>query len=514
MPDETVVILGVPVDNVTMDETVRRIMAMINAYAHDRRPRLVATVNVDFLVNTLNWFSSRPRHPELLKILRQASLVTADGMPIVWAGRLMGTPLKGRVTGADLVPMLAREAAQRQKSIYFLGGRDDVGRRAADILKHRFAGLTIAGADAPFVAIEGEALADAKGRDAQIVDKINRSGAHILLVAFGNPKQEIWFERNRSSLQVPVTIGIGGTFEFITGSVARAPRWMQRAGIEWIFRISQDPKRLWKRYVVGLFKFSLMILPPLIYYVYRRLVFKGLHPRRTARSTLPERRSAGALPIQLIHMADPLDAGAVRNLSAELTVNPLLNERTVLDFSRVTFIDSTGIGFLLKLRNQAREEGAVIYLTGIRPAVERTLKLSRIHDLFAEHICGTTEEVLAQIQGNRSQPEFHYLFTQKPDYLLLRLYGTLDAAQAPFLEMDAIMGALESRHCVIDLEGVSFVDSSGLMVLLKIHRHTARNGRTCRLSGAAGNVRQMLRITRLDRLIPMATDVDAAVASL
>jgi len=98
------------------------------------------------------------------------------------------------------------------------------------------------------------------------IEHINRSNADILLIAFGNPKQEIWFDRNRDRLKVPVSIGVGGTFEFITGSVARAPQWMQKAGIEWIFRIVQDPKRLWKRYFVGLFKFGLLIWPAILYY--------------------------------------------------------------------------------------------------------------------------------------------------------------------------------------------------------------------------------------------------------
>ncbi len=135
MGHDTIAILGIPIDNLTMEETVERIFAMIEAYANDGRPRQVATVNVDFVVNTLSWRLSRIRHPELLDILRRADLVTADGMPIVWTSKLLRTPLKERVTGADLVPRLAEEAAKRQKSIYFLGGLGDVGKKAAELLR-------------------------------------------------------------------------------------------------------------------------------------------------------------------------------------------------------------------------------------------------------------------------------------------------------------------------------------------------------------------------------------------
>ncbi len=128
MTRETIVILGIPVDNLDMDETVERIFGLIEASRKDSRARLVATVNVDFVVNTLTWRLSRFRHPELIDILRRADLVTPDGMPIIWTSRMLGTPLKERVTGADLVPGLAQAAARRGKSIYFLGGRGDVTR--------------------------------------------------------------------------------------------------------------------------------------------------------------------------------------------------------------------------------------------------------------------------------------------------------------------------------------------------------------------------------------------------
>ena len=274
MRHETIIILGIPVDNLTMDETLGSIFNMIEDYAVDGRPRQVATVNVDFVVNTLTWRLKNIRHPELLDILRRADMVTADGMPIVWASKLLQIPLKERVTGADLVPRLAEEAAKRQKPLYFLGGRGDVGQKAAEVLKGPYPELKVAGVYSPFVHVEGEAIAEAEDGDETIVERINRSGADILLIGFGNPKQEVWFDRNRDKLTIPVSIGIGGTYEFIVGSVARAPEWMQRLGMEWLFRITQDPKRLIKRYFVGLFKFGIMIWPAIVYYRYRKFLLR------------------------------------------------------------------------------------------------------------------------------------------------------------------------------------------------------------------------------------------------
>jgi exopolysaccharide biosynthesis WecB/TagA/CpsF family protein len=268
MTGENVVILGIPFDNLDLNQAVDRIFELVEDYSQDNRPRLVATVNVDFLVNTHSWRLNRTRHPELLEILRNADLVTADGMPIVWASGLMGRRLKQRVSGSDLVPKIAEEAVQRKKSIYFLGGREDIAEKAANTLKLKFPDLIISGVFSPIVRVEGRELLWAERDDLPIVEIINNSRPDILLIGFGNPKQELWFHRNQSKLNVPVSIGIGGTYEFVAGTVSRAPDWMQNSGLEWLYRLSQDPKRLFRRYFIDFFKYASNVLPLILYYRY------------------------------------------------------------------------------------------------------------------------------------------------------------------------------------------------------------------------------------------------------
>lgn len=270
---DTSVILGIPIDNLTLDEAVNNIFSMIKEYGWDERPRYVATVNVDFVVNTLALKSSGSRSSELLQTLQDADMATADGMPILWASKLLGIPLKERVTGVDLVPKLAEIASLQKKKIYFLGGHEVVVKQAIETLKKSYPDFQVAGISSPVVSVEGEYDVCAKREDRRIVEEINRSGADILLIAFGNPKQELWFARNRHRLKVPVSIGVGGTFDLIAGTIARAPWWMQNSGIEWIFRIMQEPGRLWKRYLTGFFMFGFSIGPVILNYRFRRFLF-------------------------------------------------------------------------------------------------------------------------------------------------------------------------------------------------------------------------------------------------
>ena len=249
------VVLGMHFDALTVQQALDRFFELATMPPGPHGCRIAATVNVDFIVNTYCALKASPRNPALARVLRRAELVIADGMPLVWLSRLLGTPLPERVTGADMVPLIAERAARDHVKLYFLGGKEEYTRSAAEILTKRYPGLEIAGIDTPFVKLDDP---DAEQTDREICRKINESGASILLIGFGNPKQEIWAERNRANLKCGIAVGIGGTFNFIAGAVKRAPDWMRHSGTEWIFRIIQEPGRLWKRYGFGLLVFNTM----------------------------------------------------------------------------------------------------------------------------------------------------------------------------------------------------------------------------------------------------------------
>lgn len=505
MHRERIAILGTPIDNLTMDQTVEQIFALIDAYRADKRCRQVATVNVDFIVNTLAWSLKRIRHPELLDILRRADLVTPDGMPIVWAGKLLGARLKERVSGADLVPRLAQRAAELQKSIYFLGGREDVGQKAADILVRRYPGLKIAGVDSPFVHIEGAALAQSEEQDRPVVDRINRSGADILLIGFGNPKQEIWFDRNRTRLKVPVSIGIGGTYEFILGTVARAPLWMQKTGLEWVFRITQDPGRLWRRYFVGFFKFGLMILPAVLYYRFKRLLFDLSRKKSPPPGApLPSLTKGLPMPLALLPVPNPLDASTVATAREEFETTLAQHPNAVLDFGDVDFIDSSGLGLLVSLWRTADRKNKSVFMTGVKASTRRFFEFSRILDLFSEHIFEDLGEVARYVNERAGLPRFYTLEVIRPGSLLYHLYGELDAAQVSALDVEAFIERVADRDCIFDLKDLAFVDSSGIMFFLKLQKRLAANNRVCVFCAPGANVGQMFRITKLDRFFTTA----------
>lgn len=233
-PPSVASILGVRVDDVTMDEVIDRIGELVADGRRTARCHQVATVNVDFVVNALE-------DPQLATIMAATALSLPDGMAIVWGSRLLGTPLRTRVAGADLVPALAERAARDGLRLALYGGAPGVAVRAARLLSARHPDAEIWATAGPVFGRPDElTIAD--------VAPLRDADADICCVAFGNPKQERFIARFGSSLGIPVMIGVGGTLDFLVGEQRRAPRWMQRTGLEWLHRASTDPRRLARRY--------------------------------------------------------------------------------------------------------------------------------------------------------------------------------------------------------------------------------------------------------------------------
>ena len=227
-------ICGVWINNVTRAEAIGRIERLIA----ERKPSYVVTPNVDHVVR----FQT---DADFRRIYDGASLVTADGMPLLWAGRFLGTPFKERVCGSDLLPDFCAAAAAKGYKIFFLGGAPAAADKAAEVLTKRHPGLRIVGSYCPPFGFEKD-----EEENRKIVERIKGTAPDILFVGLGSPKQEKWPLRFKEDLGVPVSIGVGVTFSFIAGDVKRAPRWMRDLGLEWLWRLMAEPGRLWKRYLV------------------------------------------------------------------------------------------------------------------------------------------------------------------------------------------------------------------------------------------------------------------------
>ena len=231
-------VLDVEVDAVTLEEAVDLVGEAVDARrGHGAEPFQVATINPEFAIRAR-------RDPDFRAVLRRCGLRTADGAGIMLAGRILGHPLPERVPGVELVESVARAAATRGDRVFLLGGAPGVAEAAGERLSAAAPGLALAGTFAGDSAEAG---------DAATLGAVKAARADIVLVAFGAPAQELWSARNLAASGAAVAIGVGGTFDYLAGRARRAPGWMRRAGLEWLFRLFREPRRAGRMAALPLF---------------------------------------------------------------------------------------------------------------------------------------------------------------------------------------------------------------------------------------------------------------------
>jgi N-acetylglucosaminyldiphosphoundecaprenol N-acetyl-beta-D-mannosaminyltransferase len=352
------VLLGIPVDNLDMNETLDLIDNFVVSGRKDHRGHQVATANVDFLVKA-------QYDSELRAILRRADLITADGMPLVWGSRLLGVPSKGRVAGSDLVPILAGRAAKKGYSIFLLGAAPEVARKAAAILIANNPGLNIVGVVSP-------PIMPIDRMDPAILEQIKSARPDILLVAFGNPKQEKWIARYGKSLGIPVMMGIGGTLDFITGNTRRAPKWMHGMGLEWIHRMLSEPRRLLKRYLVDLVVFNGL-------FIWQFIALKTSCRRATYETSVDYQSMDQHV---MIHISGKFTSiqeqpfWQVAEKALEVSSNLIIN------LEKVSCVDIKALGSLIDLFNLVNRFGGTFTLAAVPNHIKKLLAVLKLNEFF------------------------------------------------------------------------------------------------------------------------------------
>lgn len=229
-------ILGTPVDNLTMQET----LDLVGRVIHNKQHIHHTVVNAGKIV-------AMHENPELRESVVSADVINADGQAVVWASKLFGQPLKERVAGIDLMERLVELAHQKNYKLFFLGAKEEVVKKMVNTYAQQYSPEIIAGYRNGYFKKDDE-----RG----IARQIAESKANILFVAITSPIKENFLYQNRDILKdVNFIMGVGGSFDVVAGYVNRAPMWMQRAGLEWLYRVYQEPKRMFKRYLIGNTKF-------------------------------------------------------------------------------------------------------------------------------------------------------------------------------------------------------------------------------------------------------------------
>jgi N-acetylglucosaminyldiphosphoundecaprenol N-acetyl-beta-D-mannosaminyltransferase len=460
-------LLGVPFDNVTIPQAIGRIEEMIAS----GQSHYVVTANVDFCIQAID-------DVELRRILFDADLVLCDGTPLVWASRLFGNPLPERVAGADLVPRLLERAAKKGYRVFFLGGSPQVAQEAVERLRGQYPDLVIAGHYSP----PFRPLLDMN--HSEICERIRAAKPDLLFVSFGCPKAEKWMAMHYHTLGVPVSMGVGATIDFLAGRVRRAPAWMQRIGAEWVYRLAQEPRRLWSRYAGDLRRLGGPLVTQL--WTQRLARCRNADDSRAAMTVCERTWARVRMPKRFDRNALMEDAELWEHLGAQ---------HCLLDLSAVEFIDSTALAELVQLHR--RIQPCKLVLLAPSPAIMRVLRRFQLESFF----CIAADPIEARDIISPPPVRESAAFSHPVPPVLWT--GELTAVNAEEV-WNSTQKQLETlcstgqANAAIDLSGLRFIDSTGVGIMLRAKRYVQSLGTRLRFLNAQPNVHNVLRLARLD----------------
>jgi N-acetylglucosaminyldiphosphoundecaprenol N-acetyl-beta-D-mannosaminyltransferase len=457
-------ILGIPIDDLDTSEVLTR----LEEFVESGRFHQVATANVDFLIKA-------HEDPELMRILRMADLVVPDGMPLVWASRMMRNGLRERVTGADLVSPLAERAAKKGYRLFMLGGEPEVAQIAKARLESLHPNLMIVGCESPDVP-------SLVSTDCEpILRRIEEARPDILLVAFGNPKQEKFIHMYRQRLNVPVCMGVGGTFDFIAGKTKRAPRVVQSLGLEFLHRWTHNPRRLGSRYKQNLAQF-----PPLILRQVR-----SVHRTPSGAPLEVSTRNEGSNTI--LSVSGLLSGPTLDQLTEPVEDAFSAGNNVVLDMSRVRGTDGYSLGALQNLWKRAAWANCEIRIAHPPARIVKAFKATDSLGLF---------RFFANVQDAlRAAPTVHFTTCVSAGSVGMNVAfcGAATVEYGARLELTLLEALHHPTPICLDLREVTFADCFALHAMRAFAENRNRRGLVTKsiLSEAVGEAMHRAKLTSL-----------------
>ena len=352
-------VLGLPIDALDLPAVLRR----IEAAAARRTAFLISTPNLDFLVQSRT-------DPEFRESLLDSDLCPADGMPIVWIARLIDVPVKTRVSGSDIFDALkAPERLARQLRVFLFGGAAGVAAAAARTLNAVPSGLNCVGVLDP-----GFGSVDEMSRD-HMINQVNASGADFLAASLGARKGQLWLHRNRRRLTIPVRAHLGAAINFQAGTVKRAPPGLRAWGLEWLWRIKEEPQ-LWRRYGYDGWVLLRLLVTRILPLAIANRWYRFTSQRQPQDLQIKTAQNHDSVTIGL--EGDATERNIAQAIACWRETLTATNKAVVFDLSGTRVIDARFFGLLLMLRKRLKGQGATLTFIGVSPAMERLFRLNEL----------------------------------------------------------------------------------------------------------------------------------------
>lgn len=488
-------LFGLPITFPTKESFIDELEKLYKEFQKDHRPRYITSINAYFLTHLHGWLLNRPLHLELLQILRNADLITIDSHCLENVCKLTGIPSPSPFPSEELLETTADFLNRKKLSIYLLGGKEAVTQEALNKLKINFPNMKIAGSATPLIVTKGERLEESQERDQLIIEAINKSGADMLILQLGHPKQEIWFQRVHSRLTVPLIIGVGGAFErYIQKST------VEPAKTESFLEAFKSLAGLFSHLIDGL-KYAAWLIPLIIFrginhFMAKTFAKEGSKLQQRRYFFLSPNRSITVIPfpaIFSIHRFDEISA---------MVEEAVEEDHLVLDFQFLHHLNAEGIGFIMEVKQWCEVLSKRLFLIGVNSDIRTLLKLNGVFDYFENLVCRDANDVLYRIAGKYSSSylEIYESIYQEHNEVVVSFFGTLNLSGDDDALLNKLKPILDQKNCILNLTYCTEINNLGIGFLIKIHDFQTKNNRGLALVGVSRSLKRQFRQAKVDSL--------------
>lgn len=489
MEKEPIALFGIPVANKTLTEVITYLEVLIEEYQKDLTPKYLSTFNIETIHSVTSIISSTPKNDELLYIMRKSEGMLVHDNLLRALSWVLGSSIKESIHEEELFSLFVESMFKKKQSLFLLGGDEKTLKLCMLYLQVQYPGLRIVGAVHPYISTEGEALENAQERDNLLLEELNKARPDVLFLNLGTPKQEIWFERVRNKIHVPLTIGVKNAFEQMTDSYAKSPWIVQK----WQVYFKHQTKAL--NYLYSLLNFPPLAAPLIANHTLSNALYT-LTPKKWLTKESPSflfLSSHHALAVKVLPSL--LDAYAVEKIYKEIP--ELLSQETlIIDFQKVKHIKLEGFALLIAIWKEAAKGKKKLFALHISPLLKWNLQSHRIFDIVELYTFKSIEEILANI--NSGDP-FYYAISQNHQKVVLQLLGRIDQSQNFNEHLKKFIPIIQEKECSINLTYVTYIDNAGLSFLLDLKKMTGAKRITFR--GFSKEIKRTLRLHKVYSLL-------------
>lgn len=502
MQPKVLSIKGVPITDLNIEDLVELILKDVEMYnkehprgdisaIEDYPPKFINTMDASIYAKVHQFSWRNVKNPELLSILRSSDFTTTDSLSIVWLSSLLGNKLQERISGVNLVSALAKAIGHQKKSVYLLGNDEETAEYASDHLETQNPGLQVVGLACPKININGANLVEESHRDELLLQAINLAAPDVLFICLDQPIKEIWFERVRHKLRVPIAVGIGNAFELLTEKVRKNSKHKQ-SNLTSLRPLRQN---LWGSAIL-----LLSSIPLVLYHRFNQFAAwlrSGNENKKMEKTLLffsPNRS------IAVIRFPDILKASNCEEISQALE-EAFAHDVLILDAKRTKHIDIEAMGLLLNAWTRAKMVNKEFYGFGISLGLMNLFKLHKVWDIISKVVCNEAGDVINRLQHHRQPSSLYESIFQEENQVVLSFLGKLDNTQNYDEYFSKYVSILYKKDCIINFSYCSYIDNSGFIFLLQLKQLVESNGKKLSMTGISRKLSYQFKVSGLQFML-------------